>query len=323
MKAICCAVISLALLIVLTPRHVLSAERKPLQIAMILWRGETKAEQGFKDGLQALGYTVHYTPMDAKQDSNELGRLLQQDLRPQLSQFDYVYTFGTTVSKATKTVVGDKIPHIFNIVAAPVEAGIVQSLDASGGNISGVMLGIPLSLQLVTALQVVPCKRLGLLFNPRETNSLVIREQLQELGKKLHIEVIDLPSPPDQNLLQDHLQKLVEKSVVVDAVYLPQDSFVISHAERIGSTLKAAKIKSIGGQREYIDHGALMGIIPDYYERGKAAATIVDLHQKGEKLQEIPVVPVTEPVLVINKTTAHLLNVTIPEAMVKKALLIE
>ena len=41
--------------------------------------------------------------------------------------------------------------------------------------------------------------------------------------------------------------------------------------------------------RSYIDNGALMGTVADYYKVGKAAARIVDRHQKGENLQEIPI----------------------------------
>jgi hypothetical protein len=70
-----------------------------LHIAMIVWRGETEAEQGFKDELQALGYTVQYTIVNAGQDEKALGRLLQRDIVPNLRNFDYIYTFGTTVSE--------------------------------------------------------------------------------------------------------------------------------------------------------------------------------------------------------------------------------
>ncbi|MFQ5936416.1 MAG: hypothetical protein ACE5LB_08420, partial [Acidiferrobacterales bacterium] len=41
---------------------------KELNIAMVLWRGETEAELGFKEGLQELGYSVRYTILNAGQD---------------------------------------------------------------------------------------------------------------------------------------------------------------------------------------------------------------------------------------------------------------
>ena len=47
-----------------------------LHIALIVWRGETEAEQGFKDELKSLGYTVQYTVKNAGQDRKALRRLL-------------------------------------------------------------------------------------------------------------------------------------------------------------------------------------------------------------------------------------------------------
>jgi putative ABC transport system substrate-binding protein len=153
----------------------LCAASKSLQIAMVQWRGETEACRGFKEGLQALGYAVNYTTLNAGQDRGELGRLWRQELEPVLPHLDYVYTFGTTVSIATKEIVHGRVPQLFVPVIDPVGAGLVQSLEAPGGNISGVTNAVPLSRLLEVALQMMPVKRLGLLFNPREKNSMLMR----------------------------------------------------------------------------------------------------------------------------------------------------
>jgi ABC-type uncharacterized transport system substrate-binding protein len=232
------------------------AGSKTLKIAMVLWRGETEAEKGFQQGLKEFGYSVQYTVMNAGQDRTELGRLLRENLEPKLETFDYVYVFGTTVASATRSIVQDRVPQIFNIVADPVGAGIVQSLDSSGGNIAGVTNEIPLSLQLQTALKIIPSKRLGLLFNPREKNSMLVRDKISEIGGKLRFEIIDLRSPPAQDMLQENLQKLKDRSVVVDAVYLPPDSFLVSNAKLIGSELMAAKVKSIASIETFIEKKA-------------------------------------------------------------------
>ncbi|MBE9540983.1 MAG: ABC transporter substrate-binding protein, partial [Proteobacteria bacterium] len=61
MKKIAICLIPLALIISFTFSNSAFAAGKTLKIAMLLWRGETKAEQGFKDGLKELGYSVDYT----------------------------------------------------------------------------------------------------------------------------------------------------------------------------------------------------------------------------------------------------------------------
>ena len=70
------------------------------------------------------------------------------------------------------------------------------------------------------------------------------------------------------------------------------------------------------------DH-ALLGVVPDYYQLGKAAATIVHRHQGGQRLQDMPVQIDKDPVLKINATTSRQLKVTIPDAMRKRATFVE
>lgn len=318
MKKIFICSISLALVISLTLSNSAFAAGKTLKIAMLLWRGETKAEQGFKDGLKELGYSVEYTMMNAGQDRKELRRILNNEIAPKLNDLDYIYTFGTTVSRMTKIFIHNKVPQLFNIVASPVKSGIVQSMGKRGGNISGTTHIVPVSAQIEAAFKVVQFKRLGLLFNPREKNSMIQRERLYHAAKEFYFEVIDLRSPPELDILKKNLQKLIDKSIVVDAVYLPSDSFLISRAKLIGSQLRVAKVKSIGSVKAFIDNGALIGVVPDYYEMGRAVATIVDRHQKGERLQDIHVhqgYRTKEPILMINETTSDILDFNIPEVL--------
>ena len=289
---------------------------------MLLWRGETQAEQGFKDGLKELDYTVEYSILNAGQDRKKLGRLLKK-LKPKFDEFDYIYTFGTTISRTTRVILKDQVPQIFNVVTDPVGAGIVQSMQSPGGNISGMSDAIPISIQIKSVLDVIKFEKLGIFFNPREKNSMIIRKELYDVAKHFGFEVIDLRSPPAQEMLQENLQKVIDESIIVDAVYLPSDSFLASNAKLIGSRLRTAKVKSIAATKRFIENGALMGVVTDYYKLGKTVARIVDRHQKGEKLQNISIEKVENPYLVINKTTSDTLNISIPEAVMKKAIIVE
>jgi putative ABC transport system substrate-binding protein len=313
----------LVVVTLLASSNALFAESKNLKIAMFLWRGETEAEKGFKDELKELGYSINYTIMNGAQDRKELGRLLREELELKINDFDYVYSFGTTASQMARDFVKERVPQVFNIVADPVGAGIVQSLESPGGNISGASNGISALVQIETALKIIQFKKLGILFNPREKNSMIERQKLHDIAEKFHFEVVDLRSPPVQDTLERNLQALIDKSVGVDAIYLSADSFIVSNAKLVGSKLREAKIKSFGSIQTYVENGALMGAISDYYQLGKYAASIVDRHQKGEKLRNIPIEITKEPALMINKTTADLLQVTIPEDVLKRAVLVE
>lgn len=301
---------------------VFAAERD-LRIAMIQWRGETEACRGFKDALKELGYSAQYTVLNAAQNRKMLGRLLREELIPNFKNFDYVYSYGTTASKMTKTILNDKVPHVFSNVAAPVESKIADTMQSSGGNLSGTSNRVPLSLQIETAIRVVRIKKLAIMFNPREKNAVVIRKNLREIGQKFGFQVIDLRSVPAGNSLQDNLQKLGDRSVSVDAVYLPLDSYHMTMAKLIGSKLRSAKIATIAAQKKYIQNGALFGAIPDYYALGKEVARIVDRHRNGEALINIPIATPINPVIMVNKTTSQALDIQLPEDLLKGAIVVE
>lgn len=305
------------------PQEASAAEGKPIKIAMILWRGETQAEKGLKDGLKSSGYSVEYVTYDAEQDKSKLADILRKEIEPNVSDYQYVYCFGTTAIKMSKGILGDRVPQFFNAVAAPVEAEIVTSMDAPGGNISGVTNKVPVALQLEKARKIVPFKKLGFLFNPRERNSVLFGEELKALSGKMGFEVVELNAAPEGNQLEQTLQDLADKKVEVDAVFLPTDSFLTSKAKLIGEKLSESKIPSIGALEDFIKNGVLVGVTSDYYELGKMAAEIVDQNQKGKKMGEIPIAAPKAIKFVINSKTCSLLGIQVPKDVLDAVQMVE
>jgi len=293
--------------------------QKELNVALVLWRGETKAEHAFKSRLEKLDYKVKYTVYDAENKRYKFPDIVRGI---NFTKFDYVYTFGTSASYMVKRLLKDKVPQIFNIVSSPILANIVKSTEENGGNIAGVSNQVSLETQINAALGVFKIKRLGLFFNPREHNSMIIYSKLIQLGIKYNFEVVPLRSPI-KRMLNENLYKLTSNTLSVDAVYLPADSFIVSNAKLIGQKLREAKIKSIGAIKEYVEKGALIGTVTDYKKLGQMAANILDKHQKGTPLNHIPVQMQKKPILVLNKTTCDLLNIVINKEIIKSAVLIK
>lgn len=299
-----------------------TAAEQQLHIAMLLWRGETPAEAGFQEGLKELGYSVNFEIFNSEQNEKNLGSLLHS-IKKNIDSYDYIYTFGTTVSRRAKIVIAGRIPQLFNIVTDPVAAGIVDSLASPGGNISGASDAIGIGEQLNNSRRLFDFKRLGFFFNPREKNSMIIRDEVHRFGKANGIEVVDFRSPPVQNALSMNLKKLNDNHDLVDAVYLSADSYLVSEAKAIGADLRKARLKSIAPVRTFIEHGILMGVVGDYYQLGRAVANMVDRNQRGEELGTIPVEPTQDVTLMINRTTAELLGVKIDESVYAKAVVTE
>ncbi len=298
------------------------AEQKSLNIALVLWRGETAAEKGFMDELNTLGYRAQFTIFNAEQEKSNLGKFLRQE--NQFSNFDYVYTFGTTVSKFISHVVKGKTPLVFNIVTEPVKAGVAKSMAASGReNVGGVSSKVPLELQLKNIVKIVKFKKLGMFFNPREKNSEIVRTDLVRLSEKMGFTVVPLRSPPAGTLFKENLIKVRDKAIDIDIVYFPSDSFLVSQAELIGKEMRKGKIISVGAIKKYIDKGVMLGTVTDYEVLGRLAAKIIDRHQNGEKLSDIPIQIQNDPRLIINKTTVDIVKIQIDADSMANALIVE
>lgn len=301
----------------------LYASDKDIKVVLVLWRGITEAEEGFKDKLIELGYNTNYTIVNAEQDKIKLANSLRNRIKPKLNEYDYIYSFGTTSTEVTQKILNGKLPHIFNIVADPVKAGIAQSMDSAGQNLSGVSHKISMKLQLDTALNIIDFKNLGFIYNAREKNSYMLLDELKEVAKINNFNIVPFRVVPEGNILNKKLIEIANKSKSIDAVYLSLDSFLLTNAEQICNELTKSGIPSIGSIKGYLTAGALTGLVPDYYELGGVAATILDRCEHGEKLENIPIETEQNPQFMINKSSQTIFNITIPPDISNKTIYVD
>jgi putative ABC transport system substrate-binding protein len=71
-------------------------------------------------------------------------------------------------------------------------------------------------------------------------------------------------------------------------------------------------------QRYYVEVGGLACYAPNLAEIWRAAATFVDKILKGAKPGDLPIEQPTKFELVINRTTAKALGLTIPPALMQR-----
>lgn len=300
----------------------LFAGERQLNIAMLLWRGETQAELGFRERLKELGYAVDYDEFDLGQDLKKLGLALNE-ISSDIEKYHYVYTFGTTVSRRAKVVIQQRVPQIFTAVTDPVGAGIVDSLAAPGQSIGGAMDKVPIAMQVREMLEVLPVEKLGFFFNPREKNSMLVRHELYRLAERHNIVVTDFRCPPQGTLLEDNLKRLVENPGLVDAVFMPSDSYLASRSDYIADKLIDARVVSFGSLKEFIESGLLMGVVIDYHRLGRAVAEVLDRHQKQGSFFDIPIVQPDEYEWLVNSRTQRLLGVSLPAEVLAKSRFLE
>lgn len=152
---------------------------------------------------------------------------------------DLIYTIATSSSQAAATATKEnKIPVIFNAVTDPVDAGLVESLEAPGANVTGVsdMNPVEKQIDLIGELLGKEDVKIGFLYTSAETNS-----QMQvKLGKAqcdakgyTYVE----KGIVDMNDIESALAALAKEDV--DAIYIPTDNVLANacalvHSNNIG-----------------------------------------------------------------------------------------
>ncbi|MDW5418992.1 ABC transporter substrate binding protein [Iodobacter sp. CM08] len=276
-----------------------------LKIAMVLWRGETAAEQGFRDEMKKLGLKPDITVFNANQDRPTLATLLRTELEPDLARYDYVYSFGTTASQMTKQFLKGRKPLIFNVVADPYGAGLLSANKQDNKMLAGVSNMISLPLQIANARKYLPQgSKMLLPVNPREQNTQLIAEQLKPVAAQYNWTLATWRINPDKALIKSELLRL-QKDAKDSVVFIPTDSYLISIAPELMQALNEANIETICSVAAFIPYHCSIGTVGDYQIQGKLAAGIIAMHQKGTALQDIPVQYDLSPRLITRDAAAH------------------
>lgn len=310
----------------------LSLKNDPFQIVLVTWRGITGAEKGFMDYLERKEVNAVYRFMDCGKDPSRLPGFVKKirKIKP-----DLVYVFGTT---ATLGICGPEasypdrryiteIPVVFNIVSVPVKSGIVRSIESSGRNITGTSNIAPITAQLRAMDSLIPIagKRLGVLFNPQETNSLVAVQELETRAEAWGYTVVKVPFPPGPDglphapAIEPAASRLAQAGV--DMAYLPSDSFIVANCAKIAACLNHYRVPSFSAtETPVIRGGALAGLVSHYYNLGQLAGhkaeQILVLHRKPS---EIPVETLSRFSFLVNMKTARQIDWYPPITVLKFA----
>lgn len=320
------ALLGLAALTTLAPRLVLAAPVKKFRIYMVTWRGTTQVEKGFQDYLAAIKMPVEYIVRDAGQNPQKLNEFAEEilQLKP-----DLIYTWGTSV---TLGLVGpwDKpkpalanIPTVFTLVAAPVGAKIVSSLEAHGRNLTGVYHVAPLETQLDAIRAYRPFKKIGVLYNEAEQNSVAVTREMETLAKAQGFTVVtrtfqrDAAGKPQPDGISDRVRAL--KDAGAEWLYLGADSYLFTKLGLVAAAALDAKLPTFAATEAVMndkDAGVLAGLVSKYYSIGQFTAfKASQILAKGMAAQTIPVETLQRRAFIVRMDTAKKLGLLPPVAL--------
>ncbi|WP_299980289.1 ABC transporter substrate-binding protein [Desulfobacula sp.] len=281
-------------------------------IAMITWRGETIAEKGFIDELNKSTYDIVLTKYNADQDNFRLQKIITQI---QSNPVDIIYVFGTTATKSVLLRIKDT-PVVFNIVSRPVGSGIIASWESSKNNATGASNKVSVINQLKTLKKVINYKKLGIIYNPKEQNSIFQRNNVKRLENLLNFSLKEYRI----SRKQDILKILPQMKDNVDAVFLPADSMIKFLGKEIMEKVNGYKIPSLSSVGSMVpEDSVLLGFVPKYYELGRIAAQKAILILNGRNPSDIPSSVLDHYHISVNMKTARIINIQIPMSLLVMA----
>jgi len=274
------------------------------KVLVVLWRGETAAELGYRYELDRNGLQPEFTYLNANQDRAALAKKLRE-LESSVEYFDVVYSFGTSASKMVKAFLKDRKPHVFNVVTDPVASELViqESGRESFLKLTGVSDKIQAGRKLELAAERFPVSKILFLMNPKEQNSEIQRMEIHQACEALSC-TVDTVRIHAENL-SAVLNKLREKSFDADTIYIPSDSYLISNAKLIMDAVKRSPYRTIVPTADVFKLGGTIAIDPDYFELGVEAAKSTIRILNGEHAGFIDVKRSSEPKIYYQKKVEY------------------
>lgn len=327
-------ILALAGVVGAEPGETTDSAARRYRILMLLWRGETEVEAGFKAYIQEHNLPFDLIIRNADQNSANIPALVAEarQLKP-----DLVYTWGTPL---TLGVIGPydqadparyltDLPVVFTMVAYPLESRIVPQLASSGRNVTGTTHTIPAESQIKAIRAYRPMNRLAAIYNPTEPNAVINIGELRKAAHRLNFELLAQPLPldangrPDANALPGLLAQLAAREP--QFFYLGPDTWVSDHRQTITEEALRHHLPVFTSvDRPIKDSAVLMGLVAPYFHMGRFTAFKAEQILIERRLpQDLPIETLHRFTYIVKLPVARQLDLYPPLAILNYAEVIE
>jgi putative ABC transport system substrate-binding protein len=273
--------------------------------------------EGFKDALADQGYVegenITYDYQNAQGDMSTAQTIATNFGQDKL---DLILSIATPTSQAVVNNIKD-VPILISAVTDPVGAGLVESLEKPGSNVTGTSDLTPVGEQFKLFKQLDPdIETVGIMYNSGEGNSVYLAEVAEEKADELGLELVKGTVTASSEVYQT-AQSLVGR---VDAIYIPTDNTVISAVQSVIKVANENDLPLVVADNNSVEAGALATMGIDYYELGRRTGEMaVRILEEGTAPKDIPVERIQQGKLMINLNAAEKMNVEVPQDLIDKA----
>ncbi len=270
------------------------------------------ATAGFKKSFEDAGVEVDWDEQNANGEQANATSIAQNFAS---SDLDLVLAVATPAAQAAAQAITDK-PVLFTAVTDAVEAGLVQSNEAPGGNVTGTSDLNPVADQLQLVKDVKPdAKTVGIVYSSGEVNSQVQVDLAKEAAQGMGLEIKEATIANSSELGQ-----AVDSLGKVDAYYVPTDNNVVSAVTTMVQAAEKNQALLVGSEAGQVEQGAAITRGIDYTKLGEqTGAMALQILQDGAKPADMPVETSETLELVVNPEAAKKQGVEIPQNLIDEA----
>lgn len=288
------------------------------RVMIVTWRGCEEACQGVQQELAASGQVTEVIVRDANRSE---ARAREALAAAREAKMDLVVTWGTNVSVAVAGRLTDRggraftedMPIVFMIVADPIAAELVESLERPGRrNVTGTFNRVPEEVNIDTIRSYRPdFRHLGLLFNSNEANSVIKRDEMAALARRMDFRftALELPLQANGRPRPEDIGPLMERlgEAGVDFVYVGSSSFLRANSAAMARAARQTRLPLLSPYEEMVrEGGALISVGARYQDVGRLAAQqALRLLAGPVPAAGLPIAAMTEFAVVINLETAR------------------
>jgi ABC-type uncharacterized transport system substrate-binding protein len=270
------------------------ASARPRSIALFQNASQAPAEDAAKGvlaGLAAAGYAegppLRIHRYNAQGDSATLNSIAQEIVA---GQDDLLITLSTACLQAVAGANRDaKRTHIFGLVSDPAGAGVGISRDdpmAHPPYMVGVGTMQPVAETFRLARRLAPkLKKVGVAWNPSESNSEACTKLARSICKELGIELLEANVDGSASV-RDAAASLVARGV--EAIWIGGDVTVIISMDAVISAARSAGIPVFTSMSGSAPRGTLFDLGSDYYQVGEQVAGLAVRVLEGTSPAELP-----------------------------------
>ena len=266
--------------------------------------GHAQAKGLFVDTVNAGGNKPYYVDRyNANNDQTLLRAQAEEMVSKNYDLMLAVATGPTHVLYSVATKRQSKTPLLFVAADDPVGMGIVQSMEQSGNQVTGVTDDYAYEQQVAALLSLKPnTKQVLLVYDPAHGTKLEeYKKQFAQVFARNGITLKSVPVYASHEIAQ----KIPTQLSGIDVVLVLKDNTVVAGIDSLVTLCKRRGITLYASDLNSGDKGAALSFGVTEYDCGvPAGKQVLAILQEGKKPTEIPVVVVSGYRLKINSKTA-------------------